>query len=82
MTDTGGVGMYKHEDIITYDVYELDLHGLRQKLERLSIKEAVVYGIGNNGRDTYRMFKNLGINIRYFIDVKATDGIRDRKSVV
>lgn len=68
--------MYKHEDIITYDVYELDLHGLRQKLERLSIKEAVVYGIGNNGRDTYRMFKNLGINIRYFIDVKATDGIR------
>ena len=51
--------MYKHEDIITYDVYELDLHGLRQKLERLSIKEAVVYGIGNNGRDTYRMFKNL-----------------------
>lgn len=68
--------MNKYEDIITYDVYELDLYRLRQKLEMLNVKEAVVYGIGNNGYDTYRMFKNLGINICYFVDVKAMNGVR------
>lgn len=61
--------MNKYEDIITYDVYELDLYELRQKLERMNVKEAVVYGIGNNGQDTYRMFKNLNIKIPYFVDV-------------
>lgn len=76
MTDTGRTVMNKHEDIITYDVYELDLYRLRQKLEMLNVKEAVVYGIGNNGYDTYRMFKNLGINICYFVDVKAMNGVR------
>lgn len=73
--------MNKHKDTISYDVYELDMYDLRQKLEMLNVKEAVVYGIGNNGYDTYRMFKNLGINIRYFVDVKAMDGVRKFKGI-
>lgn len=68
--------MDKHEDIITYDVYELDLYDLRQKLEMLNIKEVVVYGIGNNGDSAYRMLRNLSIGICYFVDVKAMNGVR------
>lgn len=73
--------MDRHEDIISYDVYELDLYDLRQKMEMLNVKEAVVYGIGNNGYDIYVMFKNLGISIRYFVDVKAMDGVRTFKGI-
>lgn len=68
--------MEKNDDLISYDVYELDLYHLRQKLESLNVKEAVVYGIGNNGQDTYRLFKNLNIKICYFVDIKAMDGVR------
>lgn len=42
MTDIGGAGMDKQEDLITYDVYELDLYDLRQKVEMLDVKEAYV----------------------------------------
>lgn len=76
MTGIREMRMNKHEDIISYDVYELDLYGLRRKMETLNVKEAVVYGIGNNGYDTYMLFKNLGIRINYFVDVKAMDGTR------
>lgn len=73
--------MDKQKDTITYDIYEFDPYGLRQKLETLNIKEAVIYGIGNNGYDAYRVFKNLGIHICCFVDVKAMDGIRKFKGI-
>lgn len=67
--------MGEENDIITYDVLELDIYGLKKKILERGIKEAVVYGIGNNGKHTYRLFKNIGIKIQYFIDVKALQGI-------
>ena len=69
--------MDKQEDLISYDIYELDLYALMQKLEALNVKEAVVYRIGNNGDDIYKIFKNLNISICYFVDVKAMNGVRE-----
>lgn len=68
--------MSKRDDVVSYDIYELDLHKLRHAVEKLKVKEAVVYGIGNNGGEIYKMFHNLGIVILYFVDVKAVDGIK------
>lgn len=68
--------MDNQKDIISYDVFELDLYGLRQRLEALDVREAIIYGIGNNGYDIYRLFKNLGISICYFVDVKAMEDVR------
>lgn len=73
--------MNKQKDIITYDVYELDCYRLRQKLEKLNVEEAIVYGIGNNAYNIYRMFKNMGICICCFVDVKAMDGVRKFKGI-
>ncbi len=68
--------MSNRANVIKYDVYELDIYRLKRTVIDLGIKEAVVYGIGNNGRFVYRLFKNLGIKIKYFIDVKAFDKTR------
>lgn len=73
--------MDKGMDIITYDIYELDLYDLKRRIEELNIKEAIVYGIGNNGFETYRMFKNLGIKIKYFIDIKAKNEVDSFKGI-
>ncbi len=66
-------------DIISYQVYELDVFGLRKKLQGIGAKEVVVYGVGNNGRYTHDLLRNLGIKIRYFVDVKAYGGMRKYK---
>lgn len=73
--------MDTHKDIRSYDIYELDLYDLKQKLDAGNIKEAVIYGIGNNGYETYRLFKNQGIKICYFVDVKAMYGVREFNKV-
>lgn len=62
-------------DVISYDVYELDIYKLKRIVIDLGIKEAVIYGIGNNGFYVYRLFKNIGVNIKYYVDVKAYDKI-------
>lgn len=67
--------MRKSEDVIAYDVYELDMYELKKKVLKLGIKELIVYGIGNNGYYTYTLFKNMGIKIKYFVDVKAIDKV-------
>ena len=68
--------MDKQKDIMSYDIYELDIYNLKQKVLALNIKKAVVYGIGNNGYEVYVLFKKLGISINYFVDVKAIGGVR------
>ena len=67
--------MSKKKDVISYDIYELDLYDLKCKVEALNIKETVVYGIGNNGFSVYNLFKNLGVKIKYFVDIKAENGV-------
>lgn len=73
--------MDKKKDMISYDIYELDIYDLKQKVLALNIKKAVIYGIGNNGHDIYVLFKKLGIRINYFVDVKAIDGVRKFKGI-
>ena len=68
--------MNENKDVITYDIYELDLYKLKGIIEKLDIDEITVYGIGNNGEDAYRLLKNLGIKIKMFVDVKAMEGTR------
>ncbi len=77
MIGTGGNDMER--DIISYRVYELDIFGLKKKLRAIDIKEVVVYGVGNNSRYTCDLLQNLGIKIRYFVDVKAYGSMRKYK---
>ena len=67
--------MINKSDIISYDVYELDIYKLKNTVIDLEINDVVVYGIGNNGFLVYQLFKNLGINIKYYVDVKALDKV-------
>ncbi len=66
-------------DVISYRVYELDLFGLKRKLQTIDTKEVVVYGVGNNGGYTHDLLRNLGVKIQYFVDVKAYGGMRKYK---
>lgn len=61
-------------DNVSYPVYELDLYALKNRVCELCLNDVVVYGIGNNGYDTYRLLKNLGVNVLYYVDVKALTG--------
>ena len=63
-------------DNVSYSVYELDLYALKNKVLELGLKDVVVYGIGNNGYDTYRLLKNLDVNVLYYVDVKANSGTK------
>lgn len=71
--------MDKHKDIISYDVYELDLYELKHKVEMLNVDEVIVYGIGNNGSDTQQLFKNIGVKIKYYVDIKGRGNVRTFK---
>lgn len=68
--------MVKQKDCISYDVYELDYYALHKKIEQLDIKEVIVYGIGNNGIQAHRLLTNMGVKEKYYVDVKARDGVR------
>lgn len=63
--------MEKHKDIVSYDVYELDLYDLKHRMEMLKVDQVIVYGIGNNGSEIHQLFKNIGIKIKYYVDVKG-----------
>ena len=71
--------MNKTKDVISYDIYELDLYNLKCKMERLDVDEVIVYGIGNNGFSVYTLFKNIGIKIKYFVDIKAKNDVESFK---
>lgn len=73
--------MDKNKDIISYDVYELDLYDLKNKVEKLNVDEVIVYGIGNNGAEINRLFKNIGVKIKYYLDVKARNEVRTFKGI-
>lgn len=67
--------MNNTQNIMTYDIYEIDLYDLKCKVEKLKINEVIVYGIGHNGFSVYTLFQNLGIKIKYFVDIKAETGV-------
>lgn len=81
MISLGENSMSKKKNIISYDIYELDLYDLKCKVESLGVEEAIVYGIGNNGFSVYTLFKNLGVKIKYYVDIKAETGVDSYKGL-
>lgn len=70
-----------NKDVKTYDIYEIDLYDLKCKVEELKVDEVIVYGIGNNGFSVFTLFQNLGIKIKYFVDIKAENGVDSYKDL-
>ena len=72
--------MNNTQNIMTYDIYEIDLYDLKRKVEKLNVKEIIVYGIGNNGFNVYTLFQNLGIKIKILIEInlEASLGLNPR----
>ena len=66
----------KKKDLVTYDVYELDILELKRQLEVLRPDKVAVYGIGNNGIIVSRVLRLLGIKIKCFVDVKAMGDVK------
>lgn len=60
-------------DIVSYDVFEIDLYSLKEQLLQKNIDAVIVYGIGNNGYALHRLIKKMGITVKYYVDVKAIE---------
>lgn len=60
-------------DVLPYDIYEIDLFRVKDKIECAGISSVIVYGIGNNGDAVHELLENIKISIKYYVDVKANE---------
>ena len=59
------------KDVKLYEVLELDLWRLRERILDNKINEVIVYGVGNNGDEVFQLLKSMNIAIKYFVDIKG-----------
>ena len=64
---------------VEYNIYEFDLFKLEKQIRSRGITSLIIWGIGNNGEEAYQLLKNIGVEVKYFVDVKAEYGCRQFK---
>ncbi|WP_088188550.1 glycosyltransferase family 2 protein [Desulfosporosinus sp. FKA] len=67
------------DDLVSYDVYELDLRSLEKQVKSLGITSLIIWGVGANGKEAYRLLTNIGVEVDYYVDIKGAHNHRSFK---
>lgn len=62
-----------NDDAVSFDLCGFDLNKLHKQISVLGITSLIVYGVGANANSAYTMLSNMGVNVKYFVDLKAED---------